>query len=78
MRNTAFVGSSLDGSILDLARMKQPVCQKENSGDAESQDHENGHGKGGVENFNVRHSGPKDSKKLFAVNPEYCKVYLWL
>ncbi len=76
MSNTAFVGSTLDSSVLDLARMENPVSKEQDGGDAKSQNDQNGHSKSGVENFNVCHSEEKDSKKLFSSYVKICKLYL--
>ena len=76
MSETAFVGRTLDNGLLDLARVQEPVGKKKDCRNAEGHDHEDRHGEGGVENFNIAHSDPKDSKKVFATSIPFCKLYL--
>jgi len=74
--DTAFVGGTLNFGIFDLTGVEQPVGQQQNGGDNESQDHQNGHSKSSIKDFNVRHSGFKDSKKVFSRKTRICKLYL--
>lgn len=76
MGHATFVGSSLDGSSLDFTRMQEPVCDQQSRRHDKSQNHENGNGKGSIENLNVRHSEAKHSKNLFASEVLKCKLYL--
>jgi len=59
---TAFVSSFLDFGILDATRVEYPVGKQQDEWNANGKNHENGHCKDCVKNFNITHA-PKNNKK---------------